>query len=719
MPEQLNRIKGMKLNRALLVAVILLALFGTRGIHAGNDPVPVVTDWSHHHMVFSPPRSWAQRFRLAGNIRYQQQVARQNLEQRSILPDPWRWSRAPERPDELQGLWEMNLGSGAKVGAGQFPAKYTFDPAATPNCGSAATPDYVVYNTSLAGSGTQATVVAFDNLYATTCGGTVPNTYWAYNTGSTDSVVTSVALSRDGTQVAFMQQVPSGAAQLVLLKWVASPATVTTDKATISNGSTTVNLTTGTITQAYVGMQISGAGIPPNDTIASFVTGTTFTLATAATANGTAENINISAETAALPGVPPTVTNANYHACTAPCMTTITLNDAYSADAASFHSDTYSAPFYDYATDVLYVGDDDGYLHRFYPVFNATPAETCANLSGTVPVCATTYANFPAHMATTPLSSPVFDQNTGRVFIFSTYCETTVTAPCQTDSGGSTSGGSGPKVHAICDLVAPPTCSSLGTATASGGLGPSTGGCSGGTTGNGVNMIVDAPIVNSTDDTLYVVVAQDGNGHSALIQFPTNYAANACGNNGTTFEEVTLGTGSTNGLRAFQGDFDNAFYSGSPGHMYVCGNAGGSPTLYQISIPASGTITNPTTATTGPVLTNTTTACSPVTEFYNSATAEYIFMSISATGTTAPGICTASSTGCIVSYNLHNITFNGSLAPTASANEPGGTSGIVVDNSSASTGASQVYFTPLSNETCITSTGTGGCATQASQASLN
>jgi hypothetical protein len=215
-----------------------------------------------------------------------------------------------------------------------------------------------------------------------------------------------------------------------------------------------------------------------------------------------------------------------------------------------------------------------------------------------------------------------------------------------------------------------------------------------------------------------VVVAQDGNGNSALFQLPTNYATGACGNNGSTLEEITLGTGSTTCLRIFQGDFDNAFYGGSNGHMYVCGNAGGSPTLYQIAIPATGVIADPTTATTGPVLTNTTTSCSPVTEFYNSTTAEYHFMSVSATGTTAPGTCTASSTGCIVSYNLHNITFNGSLTPTASANEAGGTSGIVVDNSSSSNGASQVYFTPLSNETCTTSGGSGGCATQASQALL-
>ena len=43
--------------------------------------------------------------------------------------------------------------------------------------------------------------MAYENLYSG-CGGNVPSTYWAYNTGG--SVVTSVALSLDGSQVAFV-----------------------------------------------------------------------------------------------------------------------------------------------------------------------------------------------------------------------------------------------------------------------------------------------------------------------------------------------------------------------------------------------------------------------------------------------------------------------------------------------------------------------------------
>jgi hypothetical protein len=58
----------------------------------------------------------------------------------------------------------------------------------------------------------------------------------------------------------------------------------------------------------------------------------------------------------------------------------------------------------------------------------------------------------------------------------------------------------------------------------------------------------------------------------------------------------------------------------------------------------------------------------------------------------------------------------------ATANLPtaGGTSGMIIDNTVGSgtlAGASQLYFSTLSDQPCGTS-GTGGCAAQASQAAL-
>jgi hypothetical protein len=62
------------------------------------------------------------------------------------------------------------------------------------------------------------------------------------------------------------------------------------------------------------------------------------------------------------------VAPSSYPSCSAPCMTVIpfyggTLNDDI------------SPPFYDYANDVIYVGDYFGNLHKFTGVFLGTPAE--------------------------------------------------------------------------------------------------------------------------------------------------------------------------------------------------------------------------------------------------------------------------------------------------------------------------------------------------------
>jgi hypothetical protein len=80
---------------------------------------------------------------------------------------------------------------------------------------------------------------------------------------------------------------------------------------------------------------------------------------------------------------------------------------------------------------------------------------------------------------------------------------------------------------------------------------------------------------------------------------------------------------------------------------------------------------------------------------------------------TTPG-GTAPPDGAIVWENLGAI---------ATANMPaaGGTSGIIIDNfvnALTEPGASQIYFSTLSNQTCATSATNGGCAVQASQSAL-
>src|SRR5579863_9583750 len=150
----------------------------------------VPTDWSHRHLIFSHPGSPEQAARVSQDPRYWQQMDRR--EQQLVLPAATetdaqlanRFSQpvasAKARPRKFHRDWSEDLGSGGSVGAGNYPAKFSFNIHAA-LCDAAPTPDYVVFSTGLAGSLTQASVVAYDNLYGGCGGAAVPLVYWAYN----------------------------------------------------------------------------------------------------------------------------------------------------------------------------------------------------------------------------------------------------------------------------------------------------------------------------------------------------------------------------------------------------------------------------------------------------------------------------------------------------------------------------------------------------------
>src|ERR1700735_1778262 len=213
-----NKKRRIGLTYLVFGVAIVISFVAVRAIKAADEPIHLGTDWSHRHVVFSPPRNLTDRLRLSRNPRYIQQIIRHAAEREAPGVDG-NW---PHFPDLLHDDWSINMGTGATVGAGNYPAKFSFD------AGTASCSDFVVFNTSLAGSTTQASVVAFNNLYVASSGGrcgTMPSTYWAFNTGGT--VVTSVTLSFDGSQVAFVQNnSPVTQATLVLLKWAAGSGTI-------------------------------------------------------------------------------------------------------------------------------------------------------------------------------------------------------------------------------------------------------------------------------------------------------------------------------------------------------------------------------------------------------------------------------------------------------------------------------------------------------------
>ena len=681
---------------------------------------PAITDWTYHHVIFSKPATAEQARRVEQDPRYWQQIRRQSppapeSETRPVLAPEFQFRF--HRPTKNPGLWEEDLGTGATIGAGNYPAKYSLT-TTTASCAN----DFVVFPTGLAGAAGpttgQASIVAYGNLYTPGCTAPVPSVYWAYNTGAGE-IQSSPVFSLDGTQIAFMQPDtgPGGGTFLVLLKWAASA--------------------TQTI------------GSP--DTLMSV-----------------------------LPG--------GYVGCTAPCMTEFRLTDA-----GTHPSDTPLPSLLTTPAMTAFVGDDSGYLHKFSHVFHGT----ALNLPSEVKT-----GGWPVQVnpsAPTALSSPVYDSVTGNVFV--------------ADNGGF--------LYRVN--------SSTAAVTTSGQLDFSD-------EFDGGPGIVEGPILDHTAGVVYVFATSDGSeelqrrgrlhrGLPARHRFC--YWRYWIGGRGWKQQHRNYGAES-NLHWAFDSTYKNS--ANATGNLYVCGNTGGTPTIYQVAI-ADGV---PGTVNAGPVLSTSTTPCSPVTDVLNSnasgGATEWIFASAEAGGVStacasggcllnfkdtpwlalnaytvgqevvdsnfhiefvgtagrssagpvfwnsSPGgsttdgtvgwldlgpvsaaplaswvhnhpysrkgaeildgnnnielVTTTGTSGASVTFNLTvgGTTTDGTVTwtnvgppPTAALAVTGGTSGIIVDNTVATgteAGASQVYFSILGSQTCTTSGGTGGCAVQASQSAL-
>ena len=96
------------------------------------------------------------------------------------------------------------------MGAGNYPAKYSLQYGTS--CGDFVVPQHQPGRERIAG-----TVMAITNLYSD-CG-SAPTVAWAYNTSSGDKVVTSVALSAAGDQVAFISTDSNSRAWLDVLRF--------------------------------------------------------------------------------------------------------------------------------------------------------------------------------------------------------------------------------------------------------------------------------------------------------------------------------------------------------------------------------------------------------------------------------------------------------------------------------------------------------------------
>jgi hypothetical protein len=245
-----------------------------------------------------------------------------------------------------------------------YPAKFSFDVNATPDC----TNDFAVFAVNVATSATQPNIVAFNNLYSGTAGstgicnapangrttgpgddGVSATALWSYNVVAADGQVsTSPALSLDGTKVAFVETGSGTTAHFHVLAWAAFD------------------------------------GVP-------------------AGLQDVTQPVTIDAIFGFAPSAPPAGSGL--------------ATDLALIPSSGTASDTLSSPFVDYAHDKAYIGNDSGTLFRVSNVFCTTSA--CTGGGNPAPSLDGTWGTG-GKLATGcsgTLTGPVVDGGTGNIFV--------------------------------------------------------------------------------------------------------------------------------------------------------------------------------------------------------------------------------------------------------------------------------------------------------------
>jgi hypothetical protein len=347
-----------------------------------------------------------------------------------------------------------------------------------------------------------------------------------------------------------------------------------------------------------------------------------------------------------------------------------------------------SSPFYNFALDELYLGDDSGVLHKFTGVFNGTPTEVTSGWPITVD----------AGAALTP---PVFDSVSNNLFVG----DSSGILSFVMDTGSTTG---------ACAIGVPP-CLGSTTVLATDGTIP----------------IIDPPTLDPTTEKVFVFVGDSGSSTvTGVAEGAYVVQANV---DLTGVARVNVGH---NGAPLHSGDFDNTYINSSPGsiagHMWVCGKgASDVPTLRSVGFDTSGTIT--TASPSGLTLGNITGAagqCSPVTELFNpnvGGGTDFTFFSVQSGDLLHIGPPPGNTTNCTTGSGCAmaaNVTTG--VVPThilSSAAELGGTSGIIIDNVGTDPQEANIYFTRLKQSALSSCGGSGatlvGCAVKLTQAGFN
>jgi len=458
---------------ALLLAAFGLAIsfsasaFG-QGFARPDGSVPLPIDWSSKYVVFTGDYTPEQALQTWNEPRaYAQWLLHGNAPVGSGLVRPWRRPRKKAR-GEMRRDWAISLGAGG-VAQGMSPAKFSFDVNAAPSC----TADFAVFPINAPTGSTRAHVVgtfggeptANDAAIITITpavgtGATLTLTASTTNTGTdfersataaTDAANLAAAINRNLSTTALDRIVAVASAATVTV-YALTPGT----RVVLATGGNLNHFAWGNVTAGTNGTQAnivgfnhlySGSGtslcsLSNPEFIFSYASGVgpvatspglslsgteisyvendpnigailhVLTFGSGSTEYGGAASCtgnNNGGTTLPTCATDPVIPGSTAGSTAKDFMLPLGLVAANAATGVAGMADSFSSPFTDYANDITYVGDNNGYLYAITPTFTGTPG----------------YAggNFPVHVSAT---APVSDTPTA---VTATTTVVTVTVP--------------------------------------------------------------------------------------------------------------------------------------------------------------------------------------------------------------------------------------------------------------------------------------------------
>jgi len=697
----------------LFVGAMTLPIAGQK-VEMESQPAAMFHDWSMRHVLYPrigpisamlaiqqdprAPFSWRRRFGGPSHGLFSE--------------GGWQGERAQLA---IHKDWILDLGTGGTAPA-MYPAKYTFDVTANPNC----VKDFIIFPVDAKGSATQPNLVAFNQLYSGTAGtngvcnrtatapdtGTAAEVMWSYNVEGISgggAVPTSPVIAYDplggsvtGTTVAFVESEAGSPAHFHVLAWKSGDGQDANNLQSVGLG----DIVSASITAGHAGTKyavgntgtIAGGAAPLATYKVTAVTGgavTAFTITysgsgytvqngvatTATSGTGTGFEVNITSVQ--------TLKTINTFVSTAPAAGSGTATDL-SLGGSTTGTDTLSSPFVDYVRDVAYVGNDLGTVYRIKDVFCTSVNPDCTGGTKPAPSIDTSWGTGGSiSVCSGELTAPVLDFVTLNVYV----------------------GCSDGKLYMITQKGA------IASLAVGDGVGSKTYG-----------GIVDAPVVDGVNQVVYAASGSAGGGaNGVLVQASMNLSSSVA---------VPIGAGNQCNLHAPA--VNNTYFSNSPppagsliyiggatgtvGPCTATGATGGNIVYYAATFSAAGVLTSGAPAHSQSVG-NPGNEWAPITEFYNpniGTGEDLMFFSV---------LCLAQDMAAL------NVTagFPGQTYSAGPSEYGYGTSGMIVDNDAVTTTgnypqASSIYFNALAeNAACSnpqTGTNTNGCAVKLTQAAF-